>query len=466
MYQAALKEYFAQHRQELVNDICRLVRIESVRGTPQAGMPYGVGPASVLHTAMEMAQGMGFAVTDYDGYVAAVDMNDHETQLDILAHLDVVPGGEGWTVTMPFSPMEKDGLLYGRGVSDDKGPAVAALYAMRAVKELGIHLSKNVRLILGTDEECGSSDIAHYYQQEQEAPMTFSPDADFPLINIEKGRVHGVLTAKWSDEHPIPRIVSLHCGDRPNIVPQSAVATVLGLTAAEASPVSKALFAETGVRYYMTDSGEGLKIRAEGIGAHASTPHLGNNALTGLLELLCRLPLKRDGAMERLCTLQELFPHGDFSGKAAGMACHDALSGDTTMALTVLHLENGTLRGEFDSRTAISAVKETTAEPFRHRLEAGSIAADFHYTAPHHVSAESPLVQELLRCYEMYTGQRGSALAIGGFTYVHDLQNGVAFGCTMPGFDTRMHGADECIDIDTLLLSAQMFAQAIIDLCG
>ncbi len=465
MDKKVLSDYFNRHRQEMVEDICRLVRIESVSDTPQAGMPYGVGPAAALNTAMEMARDMGFAVTDYDGYVAAIDMNDKTTQLDILAHLDVVPGGDGWTVTTPFVPVEKDGLLYGRGVSDDKGPAMAALYAMRAIKELGIPLSKNVRLILGTDEECGSSDIAYYYQRESEAPMTFSPDADFPLINIEKGRVHGVLTATWTDEHTLPRIISLHCGDRPNIVPQSAEATVLGLAAAVVLPISKVLSAETGIRYHLTDTGEGLKIHAEGIGAHASTPYLGNNALTGLLDLLCRLPLQADSTMRRLRTLQELFPHGDFYGRAADMDCRDALSGDTTMALTVLHLENGTLRGEFDSRTAISAVRSTTAEPLSRRLKAGGIIPDFHYTAPHHVSAESPLVQELLRCYEMYTGQEGTPLAIGGFTYVHDLKNGVAFGCTMPGFDTRMHGADECMHIDTLLLSGQMFAQAIIDLC-
>lgn len=466
MYEKMLKDYFAQHRQKLIDDICRLVQIESVKGEAKPGKPYGDGPAAALQTAEELSRGMGFAVTDYDGYVAAIDMNEKPTQLDILAHLDIVPGGEGWTVTTPFAPVEKDGLLYGRGVSDDKGPAVAALYAMRAVKELGISLSKNVRLILGTDEECGSDDIAYYYQREKEAPMTFSPDADFPLINIEKGRVHGVFTAQCGKDATLPHVLSLHCGERPNIVPQTAETDIAGLTAAEVSAISEQITAEIGVRYHLTETAAGLHILAEGTGAHASTPHLGNNALTGLLELLCRLPVLHDGAAQRLRALRELFPHGDFSGTAAHMTCHDSLSGDTTMALTVLHLENGSLRGEFDSRTAISAVKETTADVLAKKLAESGITPDFHYTAPHHVSADSPLVQELLHCYEMYTGQKGEPLAIGGFTYVHDLQNGVAFGCAMPGFDTRMHGADECMGIDTLLLSAQMFAQAIIDLCG
>lgn len=100
--------------------------------------------------------------------------------MDVLAHLDIVPAGDGWTVTEPFVPVVKDGKIYGRGTADDKGPAIAALYAMRAVKELGIPVKKNVRLILGTDEECGSSDIRHYYSVEEEAPMTFSSGRQLP----------------------------------------------------------------------------------------------------------------------------------------------------------------------------------------------------------------------------------------------------------------------------------------------
>ena len=465
MYQKQLAEYFAFHRQELVDDICRLVSIDSVGGDALPGMPYGVGPARALHTAKTMAQRIGFSVTEHDGYVLTVDMNDKPAQLDILAHLDVVPGGDGWTVTTPFAPVEKGGLLYGRGVADDKGPAVAALYAMRAVKELGIPLSKNVRLILGTDEERGSSDIAHYYRQNPEAPMTFSPDADFPVIHIEKGRVHGRFSAQWEPGESLPRILELHSGERPNIVPPTAEANIAGLTTAGVYPIAAEITAQTGIYFHLTDTNEGVHLLAEGVGAHASTPQQGNNALTGLLTLLCRLPLQMDGATQRLQVLRRLFPHGEFGGESAGMACCSALSGDTTLAFTVLHLQGNTLHGEFDSRTAINAVKENTADVLEKKLAENGMIPDFSYTAPHHVPAASPLVQELLHCYERYTGNKGEPLAMGGFTYVHDLKNGVAFGCAMPGFDTHMHGADECMDIDTLLLSGQMFAQAIIDLC-
>ena len=164
MYREKIDGYIDAHVQDMVEDIFTLCRINSEKAPAQDGAPYGPGAAKALEAALHMAEGYGFAVRNYDNYVGTADLNDMEKQLDILAHLDVVPPGEGWQVTKPFEPVEKDGCLYGRGTADDKGPAVAALYAMRAVKELGIPLKKNVRLILGTDEECGSSDIEHYYK--------------------------------------------------------------------------------------------------------------------------------------------------------------------------------------------------------------------------------------------------------------------------------------------------------------
>jgi len=201
MYKNQIEEYFHNHKDEMLNDICDLIRIRSDRSEAKEDMPFGEGPAKALKAALELAEGMGFNTTNYDNYVGAIDFNDKEKQLDILAHLDVVPVSDDWTVTKPFEPIMKDGKLYGRGSADDKGPALAALYALKAVKDLNIPLSKNVRLILGTDEECGSSDIAYYYKKEKEAPMTFSPDADFPVINIEKGGLHSPFESKFEEDN-------------------------------------------------------------------------------------------------------------------------------------------------------------------------------------------------------------------------------------------------------------------------
>lgn len=466
MLQQELNEYFAAHRQEMVEDICRLVRIDSVKGAAQPGMPFGAGPAAALEEALAMARDMGFAVKNWDGYVGTVDLGPEGRQLDMLAHLDVVPVGDDWTVTAPFVPAEKDGMLYGRGTADDKGPAVAALYAMRAVKELGIPLRSGVRLILGTDEESGSADIAYYYQRENEAPMTFSPDADYPVINIEKGRAHGVFTASWKPGDELPRLISFHSGTRANVVPGLAEALVEGVSAELIHSAAQLVEAETGVAFELTEGDDHTKITAHGESAHGSLPKDGNNALTGMLTLLCRLPLTMDGAMERLHALNELFPHGDWRGMAAGVARHDDLSGDTTLACTVLHLEGGELRGEFDGRTAIGANQENTCDVLIEAMARRGMALDCRHRPEHYVPADAPIVTELLKCYEQYTGREGKPLAIGGGTYVHNLKNGVAFGCTMPGVDNHLHGADEFAVVDDLILSAQMFAQAIVDLCG
>ena len=171
MYKEKISAWVDAHKDEMLEDICELCRVNSEKMPAEEDMPFGPGTAECLDMALDMAEGYGFETCDYDGYVGCVDMNELPHQLDILAHLDVVPAGEGWTVTEPFKPVLKDGKLYGRGTADDKGPAVAALYAMRAVKELGIPLKKNVRLILGTDEECGSSNLINFVRQNATIPV-------------------------------------------------------------------------------------------------------------------------------------------------------------------------------------------------------------------------------------------------------------------------------------------------------
>ena len=187
MYREKIDAYIDSKKEEMLADLSRLVRINSQRGEAIVGMPFGEGPAKVLAEAEELIKGYGFAVTNYDNYVVTGDFSDAEKGLDILAHLDVVPVTDDWTVTQPFEPKVVGDRIYGRGTADDKGPAIAALYAMKAIKELGIPMKKSVRLILGSDEECGSGELEYYYKKEEEAPYTFTPDAEFPVINIAKG---------------------------------------------------------------------------------------------------------------------------------------------------------------------------------------------------------------------------------------------------------------------------------------
>ena len=466
MYKEKIEHYIEEHKQEMLDDICTLCRINSERSSYQKGKPYGEGPSRALAAALNMAEGYGFSITNYDNYVGTADMNDGERQLDILAHLDVVPAGEGWTVTEPFEPVEKDGKLYGRGTADDKGPAVAALYAMRAVKELGIPLTKNVRLILGTDEECGSSDIAHYYAEEPEAPMTFSPDGCFPVVNIEKGRLPGHMIAEFTPSEALPRVLSVKGGTKINVVPGKAFAVIEGLDDNLVRDTGVKVTEETGVAFEIQGKDNTLEITAEGAGAHASTPAEGKNAIAALLLLLDRLPFAECAQTKKIHSLTELFPWNDTEGKALGVAMSDDLSGSLTVAFSLIDLDAENLDASFDSRCPICGNDETVVEPIRAKLAAHGITLENKkMTPPHHVDGDSDFVKTLLNAFEKYTGRKGYCEYTGGGTYVHDLKNGVAFGAAMPETDNRMHGADEFAVIDELVVSAKIFAQVIVDLC-
>lgn len=466
MYKKEIEAFIDAHRHQMLDDISLLCRINSEKSSYQEGKPFGDGASRALAVALSRAEQYGFSIHNYDNYVGTADLNDGEKQLDILAHLDVVPAGEGWTVTGPFEPLEKDGKIYGRGTADDKGPAVAALYAMRAVKELGIPLTKNVRLILGTDEECGSSDIRHYYDVEEEAPMTFSPDGAFPVVNIEKGALAGHFTGSFEPSSALPRVISLHAGTKVNVVPGKAFAVFEGLDDDLVRQTGAQVEKETGVSFEIQGMNQTLEITAIGEGAHASTPQEGKNALTALLLLIKKLPFADCAQIKALHALEELFPWNDTSGLALGIAMEDELSGDLTLAFDLLEVTADSLDGMFDSRCPLCANEGNVLEPVKKKLAENGLTLDNDSMRPaHHVDGNSDFVKTLLNAYELYTGRKGSCVAMGGGTYVHDLKNGVAFGASMPETDNRMHGADEFAVIDELLTSAKIFAQVIVDLC-
>ena len=199
MRKEELRTYIENHESEMIEDLKSLIRIPSEKQAAEPGKPFGAPAAEALAQGIEILEKYGFAVTNYDNYAIAADFNQEEKGLDILAHLDVVPAGEGWQETDPFTPLIKEGKMFGRGTADDKGPAIAAIYAMRAVKELGYPLKKNVRLVLGSDEECGSSDLEYYYRKKwkHHAPSHRMP-------NSRSSTLKKAACAATSKKHPMP----------------------------------------------------------------------------------------------------------------------------------------------------------------------------------------------------------------------------------------------------------------------
>ena len=445
-----IEAYFADKEKLLVEAVSRLVSIDSVEGEGAPGAPFGPGPAAALEEALAIAGEWGLTTQNHEGYVGTADLNGGEDALHILGHLDVVAPGEGWTVTKPYAPKLVDGLLYGRGTDDDKGPVIASLLAMKAVKDLGVPLKKNCKMIMGTNEESGSGDIAWYFARHPYAPATFSPDSGFPVINTEKGGLRPAFAKSWSAQEALPRVKWLHGGIRLNVLPGDADAGVEGLTMYDIQPHARDITARTGIKFTFAHEDGVTVIHAKGEASHAAYPEGGNNAITGLIALLCALPLA----------------DGDCWGRALGIAQEEPVAGPLTLAFSLLEITETGLKGHFDSRVPLCATEENCLSVAKAAFESRGFTFEAAQGAPHHVPADSPFIKTLLKRYEEYTGLKGECLSTGGGTYVHDIPGGVAFGCTLPGFDTRLHGADERVRVSDLMLSAKLFAHIIVDLCA
>lgn len=487
MYKEKIDAYIDSKKEEMLSDLEQLIAINSQKGEPLPGKPFGEGPAEAIAAAEALMNRYGLKTTNYENYVVTGDFSEQEKGLDVLAHLDVVPVTDTWTVTEPFVMKIQDGRIYGRGSSDDKGPAIAALYAIRAIKELNIPLKKNVRLILGSDEECGSSDLVYYYKKESEAPCTFTPDAEFPLINIEKGRLEAHFHAQFSDTVQLPCVLSLRSGDKANVVPQKAQIFIAGLEGGILNQKTAELSEELAVDFAVSElkesslespvKGSVEKLCSEGVpiykvdvmgkAAHASTPQEGKNALTAALRLISRLPLADTEQTRALRALDVLFPYEDVCGKSLGIYREEAQSGAVTLCFSILNCTIEGLQGVFDARLPIGCDEENTKKPVAEALAAKGITMeDVPMIRPHCVPGDSQFVKTLLGSYQRYTGETGQPMSTGGGTYVHELERGVAFGCAMPGVDNHMHGDDEFMELDVLLMSAKIFADSIIKICG
>ena len=468
-----INAFLDENRDNMVADICDLIAFNSVRGEAMPGKPFGDIPAAALGKAEEICRRMGISAQNHENYALSAQINDKSVKLDILAHLDIVEAGTGWD-TDPFKTVIKDGKIFGRGSSDDKGPAVAAIYAAAAVKKFCPDLAGNCRLVLGSSEETGSEDIKHFYASHEYAPMSFSPDAEYPVINIEKGSYGPKFLAEWESDACCsceacttgPHVLKLVGGKTNNIVPKTAWARVeipLDILVDACEKAGE----ETGACFDIKpESSAVFRVTVTGEGAHASMPERGNNAQTALIKMLASLPLADSRSTRAIKAFNKLFPHGDTCGKALGIAQQDDISGALTLNFGVLDLGEKGFTAQFDSRVPICATPETVSIPAAKKLEVFGFTVDtLQMKAAHHTPADSPLVKTLIKVYEQHTGNKGECLAIGGGTYVHSIEGGVAFGCEMPGADYHIHGPNEYAIIDELVKSAKMFAQAIVELC-
>ncbi len=461
--QLKLSKYIEDHASEMVANLSKLVAIPSVKGEPEEGMPYGKENARVLATMLEMAEKYGFSVNNHENYVGTIDFDpSKETTLGVLCHLDVVPEGTGWT-NPPYTLTLKGGKLYGRGSADDKGPAIAVLYAMRALRDCGYSLSRNVRFIVGCDEECGSSDLVYYRGKEQLPPYVFTPDASYPVINLEKGHIFAEVGADKTYVGGEKTIISAHGGVATNAVPEKAYATLRGFSKAEILEALKLL--PEGVTANVVEKGDLCDITINGVAAHASNPYSGKNAVTALFKVLGALDTADDRA-KFFANLTNVLVYGEGDGTSLGIKVSDEKSGALTFVFSVFNFENGKFTGKYDIRFPICENCASIRAKCEKALATACLSiTDWKGKEPHYVDENSDFVQALLSVYTEMTGKPGHCIAIGGGTYVHEVPGGVAFGAEFIGEDAHIHGADEYISLENLILNTKIFAEAILRIC-
>jgi len=442
------------YREDFIRTLREWVRVPSVRSDAEDGAPFGREVRNMLDRAMADAREMGFPVRDFDGYACDITLGEAEEKIAVLGHLDVVPVGDGWTKP-PFEGLMENGRMYGRGTNDDKGPALASLFAMKAIKEAGIPLKKSIRMILGCDEESDWEDMHYYGEHEQIPDIGFSPDASFPLINTEKGMLG--LELRGPEAETGLKILKLAVGDRINVIPGECRALVQG--GREIADLVDDYADRTGLIYTAEMTPEGVWLTAVGISGHSAYPEGRRNA-AGMMLLL----LKELGAEGFIATLAKAVGM-ESNGRSLGCDCRDEVSESLTCNLGILRLENGEWYATLDMRCPVTADQEKLREAAIASLP-GIRVETMIQKPPHHVPAESELVTSLLAAYEEETGLEGRAMSTGGGTYAKVLKQGVAFGALFPDEEDLAHQADEFEEIDRLILAAKIYANALIRLAA
>ena len=451
-------------QEDILLTLQKWIQIPSEKKPPEANAPFGLPLRQMLTAALEDAENLGMRVRDFDGYIGDIEMGQGAETMGILAHLDVVPAGDGW-LQDPYGGEIINGMIYGRGASDDKGPAVAALYAMKAVLDAGLTPAKKVRLLLGCDEESGWDDIRYYQSRTAMPDFGFSPDAMYPVINTEKGLLQLSLLAKLPKPSPSAEGVcvhSIHSGERPNVIPGLATAEISGLADCQAA---QTLLQKEGLQVEAHPLANGhIQLVSIGSAGHASMPKGCKNAAGQLLLALKALHAGDAQVNKLICCLADGIGL-DYTGKGLGIDGADSISGPLTLNLGTLHLEDGVFSAMLDIRYPVLMHADRIVRIIGLHVQDAGISIEIaSQKDPLHVPASSPIVQALLKVYHEVTGLPKETVAIGGGTYARSMENCVAFGSSFPGEKELAHQAGECISIESLMTNVRIMAYAIAEL--
>ncbi len=408
----------------MFQDLRGLLQIVSTNrncGPVTEDAPLGEGVRQALEYVLARAQEMGFRTKMLDGYSAWIEAGAGEKLVAVLCHVDTVPvEQEGWRAN-PYDATLLDGMVYGRGICDDKGPTILSLYALKALVDAGKLQDKRVRLIVGGDEESGEWICMQRYRQTEEIPCcAFSPDGFYPATYAEKGVFH-VTVSRELDSSVTP--MTLEGGKTYNIVPAQATAVVNGKT-----------------------------YEAQGKAAHASQPELGVNATRELCKQLAA-----NGVEHPFVQLMEMAdPAGwgiDFSDEPSGkLTLNPAISLVTPQRAEV----------KCDLRVPVTFTPDQVVSAINQKVGPLGFTAVCDFVLQSlYVPKDSSLVQTLQQVYRDCTGRTDEPISVGGGTYARTFENAVAFGPLLPGEENTNHKTNERWSYENMLLTYQIIANVL-----
>ncbi len=447
-----IDEFVANNEKLVVRDIKTLVDIPSVEDAPQDGAPFGINVNNALITALEMANAMNLQTCNMDGYFGYADLiGDSDKQIATIAHLDVVPAGNGWD-SDPFGCIEKEGYLIGRGVHDNKGPAVLTLYAAKFFKERAQKLPYTLRIMLGTNEESGMQGLNYYLKHEKPPEFCFTPDGNFPVGFGEKGLYSGTL---YSDVL-IGNILQFEGGVANNVVPDRAFAVL-----------NKPQNMPSETEYVkIEDLNDGtIKLNGFGIGGHASIPEGTINAIALLVKFMLDNNLCTEKENEFLNMLYNII--SDTTGKNININATDDIFTPLTCVGGVIKFENNIISQTFDIRYPTSITAQQITQNFNENAK--SVGAKYEpqrENVPFVTSANSKEVIALCQTYNEIKNKNDKPFTMGGGTYARHFPRAVSFGPhetkeVFPSFVGTIHGANEGMKIEELMISLKIYILSI-----
>lgn len=458
------KQEVLNHKEDLLKDLFELLSVRSILGTDiTEETPFGSGPREALDLILSFGKRDGYKTKLVENKAGHIEVGQGEELFGILGHVDVVPVVEADWTSHPFKPEIRDGKIFARGSLDDKGPTMAAYYAVKLLDKLGVKWNKRVRVIVGSDEETGFRCVEAYFKHEEQPASGFTPDAMFPLVYAEKARATFDHKLKFVDEDGQYnyKLVKFNGGQVLNMVVASAKAELEG----EASDIKEKFenFLAQEKLEGEVEVGNTIKLTLKGKAAHGSTPQYGINGATKLAEFLSTLGLDNNGKNFVDYIVEKLA--NDPFGEKLGINYSDDEMGEATYNYGIL---------EYDLERKIGLVSTDCRHPKKFDLvdrlngiKVDNIDIEVTSTKEaHYVPKDDELVTTLMDVYRKYTGDtKNDAFVLGGGTYARCLKKGVAFGLLFPGKEDTMHQANEYLEVEDLLLATAIYAEGIYKLC-